>query len=399
MELSQENALSLVLSCSSVAIALFIGHLFFLRAVKYPVYVPLIACVLSCAILLSQPLWQFVAPIFQIPMLSFSLPALYSLPVFFWLYVKGLTQTTPWSFTCAEAKHFVLPSLGVIIAITALLLPKDVQRSLFVHGRDEALSLLPAWLQVFTYGMLIITFVMVLAWIVYACTYGFWIWRRLAKYKAQLKTVFSSTETQEARWITWLLTLIGVSVLCAGGVLFLDNLAGPIALPSYYLHGMGLWFIWGLSVWGLRQKPGFSTFYASDLDTQALVSSIEQKKYQNSGLQDAQAQNIAQKIHRVMNNEQLFLDSTLSLPKLAKHVSCAPNYVSQTLNDVMKTTFFDYVNEWRIERAKQLLIESNDTVLNIAFAVGFNAKSSFYTAFKKCTAMTPTQFRKMRQHK
>ena len=57
--------------------------------------------------------------------------------------------------------------------------------------------------------------------------------------------------------------------------------------------------------------------------------------------------------------------------------------------------FFDYINEYRINDAKTLLKEQTDlTVLEILYKIGFNSKSSFYTAFKKETQQTPTKYRK-----
>ena len=107
-----------------------------------------------------------------------------------------------------------------------------------------------------------------------------------------------------------------------------------------------------------------------------------------------QAQRISDKIIAAMSQQQLHLDPSLSLHKLARHVAISPNYISQTLNETMETNFFDFVNKWRIETAKPKIIANEDTVLNIAFGVGFNARSSFYKVFKKETGKTPTEFRK-----
>ena len=57
----------------------------------------------------------------------------------------------------------------------------------------------------------------------------------------------------------------------------------------------------------------------------------------------------------------------------------------------------DFVNEFRIKEAKSILKDPSKkefTVLEILYEVGFNSKSSFNTAFKKHTGLTPTQFRK-----
>lgn len=59
--------------------------------------------------------------------------------------------------------------------------------------------------------------------------------------------------------------------------------------------------------------------------------------------------------------------------------------------------FFDFVNEYRIEKAKELLTHPERkeyTVLEILYEVGFNSKSSFNTAFKKRTGLTPTEYRR-----
>jgi len=68
-------------------------------------------------------------------------------------------------------------------------------------------------------------------------------------------------------------------------------------------------------------------------------------------------------------------------------------YLSQTLNQTLQQSFYDYINDARIAAAKQQLQHTDDSVLNIAMAVGFNARSSFYKAFKASTGLTPAQFR------
>ncbi|WP_227009415.1 helix-turn-helix domain-containing protein [Pseudoalteromonas ulvae] len=91
---------------------------------------------------------------------------------------------------------------------------------------------------------------------------------------------------------------------------------------------------------------------------------------------------------------RFFLDASLSLPKLAAHISSSANYISQTLNEVMRMNFFDYVNHYRVNAAKDRLLNSDETVIDIVMNTGFNAKFSFYTAFKKVTGMTPSAYRK-----
>jgi AraC-like DNA-binding protein len=95
-----------------------------------------------------------------------------------------------------------------------------------------------------------------------------------------------------------------------------------------------------------------------------------------------------------MEVDHLHRDANLSLWALAKHTGASSNYISQTLNEVMGESFFDFVNSYRIAEAKTLLATTNESVLNITYDVGFNARSSFYNAFKRHTGQTPTSYRK-----
>ena len=133
--------------------------------------------------------------------------------------------------------------------------------------------------------------------------------------------------------------------------------------------------------------------------TTSKVSPSVENKYQRSALDSEQSNRIASKIEMAIKTEQLYLDSQLTLHKLANHLAISANYISQTLNETLSTNFFDYVNKWRIEAAKELVIENNKTIEEIADSVGFNARSSFYKAFKLYTGITPGAYRKQAANK
>ena len=68
--------------------------------------------------------------------------------------------------------------------------------------------------------------------------------------------------------------------------------------------------------------------------------------------------------------------------------------MSQVISQELNTSFYELVNRYRIEHAKRLLRESpEETVLSIAMNVGFNSKSAFHSAFRRCTGATPSDFR------
>ncbi|MGU9938552.1 helix-turn-helix domain-containing protein [Empedobacter brevis] len=98
-----------------------------------------------------------------------------------------------------------------------------------------------------------------------------------------------------------------------------------------------------------------------------------------------------------MVKNEPYLDSSLTIQDLAEQVEMPVKDLSTLINLYMDKHFFDFVNEYRIEKAMQILKDASQkelTVLEILYQVGFNSKSSFNTSFKKYTGKTPTDFRK-----
>ncbi len=118
-------------------------------------------------------------------------------------------------------------------------------------------------------------------------------------------------------------------------------------------------------------------------------------KYKKSVLGNDKITRLIYKLNRVMREEKLYLDNTLNLTKLACHINSKTHDVSQVLNQILKKSFFDYINMYRIETALKLLANPKKkiTIYDIAMESGFNSKSVFYSAFKKHTGITPNEYK------
>lgn len=130
-----------------------------------------------------------------------------------------------------------------------------------------------------------------------------------------------------------------------------------------------------------------------------LTANTLSRKYAKSGLTDEQMLAYMNRLERVMRSQKVYLTPDLTLPKLARVVDCSVNHLSQVINSGFGMSFFDYLNQYRIEQARKLLGQEDArdaAILNIAFAVGFNSNSAFYTAFKKRVGQTPAQYRRER---
>lgn len=120
-------------------------------------------------------------------------------------------------------------------------------------------------------------------------------------------------------------------------------------------------------------------------------------KYRNSGLTPEASRSLLQNLTLLMEQEKVYHDPDISLEKLANALNASKHHVSQVINEHLGATFFEYVNQLRVEEAKQLLAETTRHdlhVIEVAYAVGFNNKMSFNAAFKKATGMTPTEYRR-----
>ncbi|WP_409433036.1 helix-turn-helix domain-containing protein [Litorimonas sp. RW-G-Af-16] len=319
-----------------------------------------------------------------------SIPAFLLLAPALWFYVRGLTSETRHAVTKKDAKHFIPFVLGIIACSFLLFSPATIRHQIIGDGDGPT----TAWIVAVT---LMILFVM-LMWAGQVTLYIIALIRRISIYRARLKDVFASTEGRELTWIVWMIVLLVATVI----IILPDFIIGfpdPISfLPSV----IGVVLIGFLSIWGLRQMPGFIVTGETELPNAETAEDDLQAsrqpliKYEKSALTPEDTSRIAKKIETAMAVDKLYLDPNLSLRVLAKHVAVPPNYVSQTLNGQIGETFFDYINRWRINYAKPLLMSSDETVLNITYDAGFNSRSSFYKAFKKETGLTPTAYRSSR---
>lgn len=97
---------------------------------------------------------------------------------------------------------------------------------------------------------------------------------------------------------------------------------------------------------------------------------------------------------KLMCEEQLYKNPNLTLPMLAKKLQISVPQLSQILNDNFSQSFASYVNNWRIQEAKRLLLENQRmTMEQVAELSGYNSQSTFYASFKQFVNCTPAKYR------
>ncbi|MFC2101520.1 helix-turn-helix domain-containing protein [Bacteroidota bacterium] len=153
---------------------------------------------------------------------------------------------------------------------------------------------------------------------------------------------------------------------------------------------------------GLRSPELFKNSEKTLPPVKDLLKMARQNPYsgvkgQTPEITDAEKIKTLEKIKGFMVEQEPYLDASLSIHDLSRQTNIPSRELSLAINHQLNKHFFDFVNEYRIEKAKQMLADSGKkelTVLEILYDVGFNSKSSFNTAFKKYTGYTPTEYRK-----
>lgn len=157
------------------------------------------------------------------------------------------------------------------------------------------------------------------------------------------------------------------------------------------IEGMvdGIWIIFSFTVFLLG-------YYAIKQPEVFLASEAEQKQPPDAEEQ-AKILALKQVLADLMVEEKPYLNPKLTLPELAQLTDTNIHLLSRIINDGFQKNFYDFVNSYRIEAFKKLVLSQEyqqQTFLAIAFEVGFNSKTAFNRSFKKLTNLTPREYLK-----
>ncbi len=202
-----------------------------------------------------------------------------------------------------------------------------------------------------------------------------------AKHRSDMMQQFASIDRRSLNWLrNVLLMFCGVWLfLGIKQVLWVSG----ISVPRFYVT-LALVEMLSIAVFaylGVRQPP-------LNFD-ENLPSPSPRMPF----LTDAHMVRIAAKITAALNTDRLYADSDLSLRDLSDVTGATKNHISETLSQHLEVNFFDFVNRCRVDEAKRLLVETDETVLAIGYEVGFNSRSTFNEAFKKHGGSTPSAYR------
>lgn len=224
--------------------------------------------------------------------------------------------------------------------------------------------------------------------------------KMLLEHKRRIQNIFSYREKVTLSWLSNMLWLFLIGLIQAISILvFFQDSPDEFSMMGF-MAVFSITTILYLGVMGVMQPRVFRRSERSYLE-KLETDSVDEKhpspeKYKKSALSVDDMKRIAAKLNNLLDENPLFLNPDLTMPQLAKHLTVSPNYLSQTLNNYLELSFFDFINKKRVDFAKKILSnpeKKNMSVIDIAIESAFNSRSAFYSAFKKHVGLTPIQFR------
>lgn len=207
------------------------------------------------------------------------------------------------------------------------------------------------------------------------------------KYRMHLRDEQSNIERNVS--LGWVLTIAVVYVVyCVIAFLiaiFVYFQGVQPVLPHIYNYSVLLFIVYILSFYGLRQQV---------LPVQLLVEKSK-VPYKDSNLSDDLKSRIEKKLLEHFKNPIVYLNPDLNMDMLSLSLKTPKYQLTEVLNTKIGKNFFQFVNTYRVEAVKEMLLDPNNnfSIEAIGYECGFSSKSSFYTVFKSMTGLTPAEFK------
>jgi len=345
------------------------------------------------------------------------LPLFLSITPFYYLYVKSLTDPK-YKFTKKIIVHFI-PSLLILLSniIYYSLLPENLQIGLITHSIKN-LSIEGESNIVLKINLLIETFA-IFVYYIQLVFYVIMMILMLRKHQRNIKYYFSFEKNISLKWIKAFVVIIILNslleIFMAFFSIYIPNMSPEIVYVYYFflfllITTLGYFGVKQNEIYNFNDRQVFSKTSDSFIpnipneDINLNELDIHEKPDENLEIlplhymiSDDEQKRIVDAVIKLINEEKIHQNNKLSVFELAELLGTNKTYISVSINNVLKKNFRQFINEYRIEEAKKILLDSNFdhySIDGIAQLVGFSSKSTFNQAFKKFTDLTPTEFKR-----
>lgn len=338
---------------------------------------------LGCAF--TMLLGWYLSTFFQETGIFAAYPAIIGWPTIFipllapslYFYVVALSSQKPWERREQSRWHLYIAVFIVLLEVPFAISSGDVKLLKIhdFHARPEGIIGLWFWMSWLSNVLLLIQL----------GVYILLALRRLLHHAVRIQHLFSNLENRTLLWLRNYLIL-----MCT---LWLMGLIEFVDLPSDYSWIIHIAWMMTFSLLAVRQKPVFELNVPAEQEVEETTAEPDAKPSKSS-LSEDRRKRVADKLRHAMEQEHLYRDADLTLRKLSDKIGVSTHHISETLRDEIGQNFYDFINNCRIKEACNLLTATEDATIDIAFAVGFNSRSTFSAAFKKHEGTSPAAYRK-----
>lgn len=347
------------------------------------IVIPVFSIITNLLLYLDQ-----VQPVFFLLYLTYFFNFLFGPTIFIYFNIMfGRMPKFKWTYL----PHFVPAIIAFLIMINFLFLNNEEELIMIENikaGKDNLYLLFNIGSGLHVLGYLILG------------------WRRKNQYFKEVQSFFTDIEETKYLWIKKFLQLfitLIVIILFAivlttilfppEYIIYADIITTPIVSSCIYFYVLYAAFNKHI-VFTNKEYKEYKE-HLSDFNEYSKTSQ-EANKYGKSALTEKEKNEIEKQLSFFLKEKKVYLEKTLDLKSLSVQVGVSSHQLSQFINTSLNKSFYDLINEYRIEESKRLLMNpdlKNLKIEAIGEMAGFSSRTSFFSVFKKQLNLTPTGFR------
>jgi len=287
-------------------------------------------------------------------------------PIVFYISIVCFTNPN-FKFHAADLKYLILPAFYFILLL--------LQQS----SDDESLN----FIKLSSLGLILVQ-------VIFYTTFAY---LKIMKHQKKILSFASDTNEIDLRWLKYII----FSIFLLSIVITLYNILFNSLVLNAFINLFLLIIILIVSYNSVKQKEIFPIDENHRREIIQINEEVQSGELKRKIIPDSEVESLKLKLSELMKLQKPYLDSELNLIKLSELINMTPHHLSYVINTGFNENFFSFINTYRVEMAKELLVkeEMNKlSMLGIAFESGFNSKTSFNTTFKRITGRTPSDFKK-----
>jgi AraC-like DNA-binding protein len=312
-----------------------------------------------------------------------TLPQVYFIPGIAY-FIDG-----PLLYLCIKSlvfKDFALKKIDLLHLLPLIIYAVFMSLSFYSQSYENRLVMINTESFVYSANYVVIEFLNKWLRVIYAVA----CFILISRYKTLLQDKHSNVEKVHIFWLSslvigFMVVMLSETILVGTKVINLFESFGNMVFMSIGLTGNYASFIL-INLLVFSAMRHFSVFV--QVTEEKPDKKILEERFVNPDM--------AEDVDMAIRKDKTYMEPDITLDTLAESLSIMPRDLSMLINRYFGINFYEFINKYRIEEAKSMLLapeHKNTNITDIYLAVGFNSKSVFYTFFKKSEGVTPSKFR------